>query len=63
MVSEVESGLEEPGKRQNGARGGAWDKEAKEEEPEASGATLSFFDHLFDLVKILFFREAILDSG
>ena len=38
--------------------GGAWDKEAKEEEPAVSRAILFFFNHLFDLVnlKILFCR-------
>ena len=43
------------GERQDGARGGAWDKE---EEPEA------FFNHLFASLnfKILFFREATLSS-
>ena len=36
--------------------------QAKEEEPEVSEAILSFFNHLFDSVKVLIWREAILVS-
>ena len=43
-------------KEQSGAGGGVWDRGAREEEPEASDATLSCFNHLFasvNLFKIL----------
>lgn len=52
------------GERQDDGWGRAWGKEAKEEESEASGVSLSFFNHLFTLanIKILFCREAILGS-
>ena len=52
------------GKEKEGARGRARDKKAKVEEPEASGAILSFFNPLFASVNlnILFCREVILGS-
>ena len=51
------------GKEENDVKSGAWDKEAKQEQPEPSGAILSFLNHFFALVnfKILFCKGAILD--
>ena len=52
------------GKEENDVKSGAWDKEAKQEQPEPSGAILSFCNDLIPSVncKILFYKEVILGS-
>ena len=59
---EVESGRQQPREGEKTVPEVA-PKTAKEEAPEAPGATVSFFNHLFASVnlKVLFCREAILD--
>lgn len=50
------------GKEEDGAKGIAWDKEAKEEEPKGSLSHF-IFNYLFaSVLKWFFFREAIIDS-
>lgn len=49
-------------KKKEGVRGRAWNKEAKEEDPEALEATLSFFNCIFASVNLKIFSAEMYEA-